>query len=184
MKTMTRQRYEEIERRLFQEGIFVISNNVYRDLANTILVIVEYSALNPKKEITLYLSTEFNSYYYSMMLYDIIKAIPNKVSCVVIGHVSAYTTLIAAACEKGRRFALPHAELSITQPTGIIDAGANVETDITINAKNLNEERKEYERLLALETGMKEEDIHQMAQDETDLKVADAIKLGIIDKVI
>lgn len=181
---MTNERYNEIQKKLIQEGIFVISNDAYRDLANIILVIVEYSTLNPKKEITLYLSTEFNLYYYSMMLYDVIKAIPNPVSCVVIGSVSAYTTLIAAACNKGRRFALQHASLNISQPSGMLDAGTNVETDITINAKKLNEQRKTYEELLAKETGLPVEKIHDMAQEGTKLKPAKAIELGIIDKVI
>lgn len=181
---MTNERYQEIQKKLFQEGIFVISNQGYSDLANMLLVIVEYSTLNPKKEITLYISTTFDVYYYSIMLYDVIKAIPNPVSCVVIGHLSAYTTLIAAGCEKGRRFALPHAILSISEPSGRLDAGTNVETDITINARNLEEQRKTYEELLAKETGQPVEKIHQLAQNGTSLRVAEAIELGIIDKVI
>jgi len=177
-------RQEEIMRKLREEGILILSSNACAKMAETVMNLVDFSNNHPTKEITLYISSMVDDYVSMMTIYDVIKSISNPVSCIVMGSISSYATLLAASCTKGKRAALKHATLSIDQPSAYLSVGTNLETDVTISAKEAKQERKEYERILALETGMDEERIHQLAEEDTSLNPQEAIKLGIIDKVI
>lgn len=166
------------------EGNFLISSGACSNMAEMVMYLVSYSNNNPTKDITLYITANYPDFTTMTILYDAIKSISNPIGCVVMGKICNYAALIAASCKKGRRFALEHARFALDQPSGVLDAGANLETEISIAAKEAKSERDEFERLLALETGQPLEKIHNYIQDEVELHAKEAIELGIIDKVI
>lgn len=181
---MNNQTAREIEQKINQEGIFILSTSSCSNMAEIVLDLVNFSNLNPTKEIYLYISSTVTDFVTMMTIYDVIKTLSNPISVIALGRLSNYATLLVAACKKGKRFCLPHAAFNISQPHGYLSIGTNLETDVTIAAKEAKLEREEYERLLALETGLDIQEVHRLAQEGTDLHPDEAIKLGILDKVL
>ena len=176
----------EVLNHMAEQGSFLISTeHCKKHMASTVMDLINYCNANPKKEITLYVSLYFpNSFNTIAILYDAIKSISNPISAIAIGSLDGYGSLIVAACNKGKRACLKHTKFSFQEPVGVLDAGANLETEFTIVAEETNEIRAEYERLLALETNQDINYIHQIISEERDFTALEAKELGIIDEVI
>lgn len=152
--------------------------------SEVIFRILSIAQADPKKEIKLYISSFGGTYLNMMSIYDTIKAVKNPVSAYCIGNADQYAALILAACNKGKRYILKHSEVSVWEPNGYLDVGANQETEIVIAAKEAKQERDTFEKLLAKETGQPVEKIHQDISSRLDLNAEEAVKYGFVDVIL
>lgn len=154
------------------------------EVSDTIVNLIKWSNINPKDEISLYVTSESRDFCNVMAIYDTIKSIPNPISVFCLGEVRAFGIIFLAAASKGKRYALKHTEFVLEEPLGRLGAGANQTTEISIAAKKATAERNAFESVLAEAFEMPIEKIHQDCQASLRLKADEAKAYGIIDKVL
>ena len=164
--------------------VFVPTIDNSNHSSEIIFRILAIAQANPNKEIKLYISSFGGSYLNMMSIYDTIKAVKNPVTGYCIGNADQYAALLLAACNKGKRYILKHSEVSVWEPNGYLDVGANQETEIVIAAKEAKEERDTFEKLLAKETGQPVEKIHQDISTRLDLTAEEAVRYGFVDVIL
>ena len=175
---------DETKEKLLKENIIVISSDEVVNNTNLICNILKFAADKPEQELQLYITAFYDDYSQIMPIYDVLQAIPNPIKAIGIGRLSCYSTLLLASCNKGKRYILRNTTLEIQQPSGGLGAGQNQQTMVTIESNNVEKERNEYERLLALHTGKDAATIRKDDEFGLTLHGEDAVKYGLIDKVI
>lgn len=149
-----------------------------------IFKLLQYKADDPSQEIQLFISSSGGESHEMMAIYDTIKTMPNPITAVAFGAVYGYAALILAACSKGRRFSLKNTEFSLCQPRGVFSVGANQQTEVAIEAKNLLKKREDLEKALAFETGRDIGLIHNDLEHDIDLTAEEAKQYGLIDEIL
>lgn len=152
--------------------------------SDAVFKLLKFSGKDEKEPIQLYIGSEGGSYLDMLAIYDAMQAIPNPISGTCVGVADGYSALILASCNKGMRYALKHAEISIEQPYGFLGAGANQQTEIAIEAKEIATERKIFEELMAKVTGQDLEKIHADCELGIELNAEQAKEYGIIDEIL
>ncbi len=176
------ERSYDIFSRLLKDRIIFLGEEV-NDASASIVVsqLLFLEAENPDKDIHLYINSPGGSVTAGFAIYDTMKYIKCNVSTICVGLAASFGAFLLAGGTKGKRFALPNAEVMIHQPSG----GAKGQvTDIKIMADYLQKNKERLNRILAENTGRSIEQIAQDTDRDNFMSAEEAKAYGIIDEVI
>lgn len=180
-KSQFGERAYDIYSRLLKERIVFLGGPINDDVANLVIAqLLFLEAEDPKKDISLYINSPGGSVTSTLAMVDTMNHIKPSVSTVCVGMAASGAAILLSAGEKGKRFALPNAEVMIHQPHGGAEGQA---TDIEITAKQIIKLRERLNKILAKNTGQTVEKIQKDVERDFFMTSEEAKKYGIIDKV-
>ena len=181
-KSTIGERVYDIYSRLLKERIVFLGGPIDDPLANTIiaqLLFLEHQ--DPKKDILLYINSPGGSVTSTLAIYDTIQYVKCDVSTLCLGMAASGAAVILAAGKKGKRFALPNAEILLHQVMG--EAGGQA-TEIEIAAKQILRVKKQLNQILAKHTGQPIAKISKETDRDFWLTTEEAKTYGLIDEII
>ena len=181
-QTSRGERSYDIYSRLLKERIIFLGEEVNEVTASLVVAqLLFLEAEDPEKDVHLYINSPGGSVTAGMAIYDTMQFIKCDVSTICIGMAASMGAFLLAGGTKGKRLALPNAEIMIHQPLGGAQGQA---TEIEIAAKHILHTKEKLNKILAENTG-KPIDIIAADTDRDNWKTAEEAKeYGLIDKVI
>lgn len=181
-KSQYGERAYDIYSRLLKERIIFLVGPINDVVANsTIAQMLFLASQNPNKDIQLYINTPGGSVTAGLAVYDTMQYVKCPISTVCIGLAGSMGATLLAAGEKGKRFALPNAEILLHQVAGGV-TGAAIEIEIT--AKQIIKIKEKLNKILAKHTGQPLEKVERDTDRDFYLSADEAKEYGIIDEVI
>lgn len=181
-KTTGGERAYDIYSRLLKDRIIFLGGPIDDHVAN--LVIAQLLFLtneDPKKDIYLYINSPGGVITSGMAIYDTMQFIKPDVATICIGMAASMGAFLLAGGAKGKRFALPNAEIMIHQPSGGAEGQA---TDIEISAKRILKMRSKLNQIMSKNTGQKISKIELDVERDYFMESDEAVAYGIVDSVI
>jgi ATP-dependent Clp protease protease subunit len=180
-KSQFGERGYDIYSRLLKDRIVFLGGGVDDDVANLIIAqLLFLESEDPKKDIYLYINSPGGSVTAGLAILDTMNHVKPHVATVCVGMAASAAAVILSAGEKGKRFALPNAEVMIHQPWGGAQGQA---TDIEITAKHIIATRDRLNKILSKNTGQPLEKIEKDVERDYFMMAEDAKKYGIVDQV-
>lgn len=180
-KSQFGERAYDIYSRLLRERIIFLTGGIDDDTANLIIAqLLFLEAEDPKKDIFLYVNSPGGSVTAGLAILDTMNHVKPNVGTVCVGMAASAAAVILAAGEKGKRFALPNAEVMIHQPWGGAQGQA---TDIEITAKHIIATRERLNKILSKSTGQPISKIEKDVERDYFMTADEAKKYGIVDTV-
>ena len=181
-QTSRGERSYDIYSRLLKDRIIFLGEEV-NDVSASLVVaeLLFLEAEDPGKDIQLYINSPGGSVTAGMAIYDTMQYIKCDVSTVCIGMAASMGAFLLSGGAKGKRFALPNAEIMIHQPLGGAQGQA---TEIQIAAEHILRTRKTLNSILAANTGKPLEVIQADTERDNFMSAAEAKEYGLIDEVI
>ncbi|MBI5457674.1 ATP-dependent Clp endopeptidase proteolytic subunit ClpP [Candidatus Kaiserbacteria bacterium] len=181
-KTSMGERAYDIYSRLLKERIVFLGGPIDSDVANLVVAQLLFLASeDPKKDISFYINSPGGHVSAGLAVLDTMNHIQPNVSTVCVGMAASMGAVLLSAGQKGKRFALPNAEVMIHQPSGGAEGMA---ADIEITAKQILKLRERLNKILAKNTGQKIEKIAADVDRDFFMTAEEAVKYGIVDKVL
>ena len=182
------ERSYDIFSRLLNDRIIVLSEDVNDTSASLVVAQLLYlEGQDPDKDISLYINSPGGSISAGMAIHDTIQYIKCDVSTICMGMAASMGAFLLASGTKGKRFALPNAEIMIHQPLIAGGQGGGLSgqaTDIKIHADHIIRTRAKMNRLLSEYTGQPLEKVEQDTERDNFLSAQGAKEYGLIDEVI
>ena len=182
------ERSYDIFSRLLNDRIIVLSEDVNDTSASLVVAQLLYlEGQDPDKDISLYINSPGGSISAGMAIHDTIQYIKCDVSTICMGMAASMGAFLLASGTKGKRFALPNAEIMIHQPLIAGGQGGGLSgqaTDIKIHADHIIRTRAKMNRLLSAYTGQPLEKVEQDTERDNFLSAQEAKEYGLIDEVI
>ena len=176
------ERAYDIYSRLLNDRIIFLSDQVNDTTASLVVAQLLYlEAQDNEKDICFYINSPGGSVSAGMAIYDTMNYIKCDVSTICMGMAASMGAFLLSGGTKGKRLALPNAEIMIHQPLGGTRGQA---TDIKIHADHILRTRERLNKLLALHTGKPLEVIEKDTERDNFLTADEAMEYGLIDKVI
>ena len=181
-QTSRGERSYDIYSRLLKDRIIFLGEEV-TDVSASIIVaqLLFLEAEDPNKDISLYINSPGGSVTAGMAIYDTMNFIKCDVSTICIGMAASMGAFLLAGGAKGKRLALPNAEIMIHQPSGGAKGQA---TDIQITAENILKTKKKLNEILAANTGKTYEQVAADTERDYYMSAEEALAYGLIDGVI
>lgn len=181
-QTSRGERSYDIFSRLLNDRIIFLSEEVNDTTASLIVAQLLYlEAQDPDKDIQFYINSPGGSVTAGMAIYDTMQYIKCDVSTICIGMAASMGAFLLSSGAKGKRLALPNAEIMIHQPSG----GAKGQvTDIQIHAQRILDIKRKLNEILAQNTGKPVEQVAVDCERDHFLTAEEAKEYGIVDKVI
>ncbi len=181
-QTSRGERSYDIFSRLLNDRIIMLSEEVNDTTASLIVAQLLYlEAQDPDKDIQFYINSPGGSVTAGLAIYDTMQYIKADVSTICVGMAASMGAFLLAAGTKGKRIALPNAEIMIHQPSG---GSRGQASDIKIQADQILRIRETLNRILAENTGKSVEQIALDTERDHFLTAEEAREYGLIDKVI
>lgn len=181
-QTSRGERSYDIFSRLLNDRIIFLGEEVTDVSANVIVAQLLYlEAQDPDKDIQFYINSPGGSVTAGFAIYDTMQYIKADVSTICIGLAASMGAFLLAAGAKGKRLALPNAEIMIHQPSGGFKGQA---TDIEIHAKNILRMKGNLNRILSENTGKPLDVVVEACERDNFLTAEEAREFGLVDKVI
>ena len=181
-QTSRGERSYDIYSRLLKDRIIFLGEEVNDVSANLIVAqLLFLEAEDPSKDIQLYINSPGGSVTAGMAIYDTMQYIKCDVSTVCIGMAASMGAFLLSGGAKGKRFALPNAEIMIHQPSGGAKGQA---TEIQIAAENILKTKKKLNEILAANTGKPYDVIAADTERDHYMSAQEAMEYGLIDNVI
>ena len=182
------ERSYDIFSRLLNDRIIVLSEDVNDTSASLVVAQLLYlEGQDPDKDISLYINSPGGSISAGMAIHDTIQYIKCDVSTICMGMAASMGAFLLASGTKGKRFALPNAEIMIHQPLIAGGQGGGLSgqaTDIKIHADHIIRTRAKMNRLLSEYTGPPLGKVEQDTERDNFLSAQEAKEYGLIDEVI
>ena len=182
------ERSYDIFSRLLNDRIIVLSEDVNDPSASLVVAQLLYlEGQDPDKDISLYINSPGGSISAGMAIHDTMQYIKCDVSTICMGMAASMGAFLLASGTKGKRFALPNAEIMIHQPLIAGGQGGGLSgqaTDIKIHADHIVRTREKMNRMLSEYTGQPLEKIQQDTERDNYLTAQQAKEYGLIDEVI
>ena len=176
------ERSYDIFSRLLNDRIVFLGEEVNATTASLVVAQLLYlEAQDPDKDIQFYINSPGGSVTDGMAIYDTMQYIKCDVSTICMGMAASMGAFLLAAGAKGKRYALPNAEIMIHQPSGGAQGQA---TDIQIQAERILQTKKSLNTILAERTGQPYEVICKDTERDNFMTAQQAMEYGLIDKVI
>jgi ATP-dependent Clp protease protease subunit len=180
-KSQFGERAYDIFSRLLRDNIIFLDGPIDDHVANLIIAQMLFlQSEDPKKDISFYINSPGGSVSAGLAIIDTMNHIKNDVSTVCVGLAASMGAHILASGKKGKRFALPNAEIMIHQPLGGAEGQAS---DIEISARRILKTREDLNKMLAKSTGQPISKIEKDMDRNFFMSTEEAKKYGIIDKV-
>lgn len=180
-KSQFGERAYDIYSRLLKERIIFLGGPIDDDVANLVIAqLLFLESEDAKKDISLYINSPGGSVTATLAMVDTMNHVKPNVSTVCVGMAASGGAILLSSGQKGKRFALPNAEIMIHQPHGGAEGQA---TDIEITAKQILKLRERLNKILAKNTGQTITKIEKDVERDFFLTADEAKKYGIVDKV-
>ena len=181
-QTSRGERSYDIFSRLLNDRIVMLSEEVNDTTASLIVAQLLYlEAQDPDKDIQFYINSPGGVITSGMAIYDTMQYIKCDVSTICVGMAASMGAFLLSAGARGKRLALPNAEIMIHQPSGGAQGQA---TDIQIQARRILSMKQKLNQILAANTGKPLEQIAADTERDNFMTAQEAVAYGIIDKVI
>ena len=176
------ERSYDIYSRLLKERIIFLGEEV-TDLTSSLVVaqLLYLESEDPGKDIHLYINSPGGSVTAGLAIYDTMNYVKCDVSTTCIGLAASMGAFLLAAGAKGKRYALPNAEIMIHQPSGGAQGQA---TDIQIVARNIQKVKDNLNRILSENTGQPIEKVAADTERDNYMDAQEALAYGLIDHVV
>ena len=182
------ERSYDIFSRLLNDRIIVVSEDVNDTSASLVVAQLLYlEGQDPDKDISLYINSPGGSISAGMAIHDTMRYIKCDVSTICMGMAASMGAFLLASGAKGKRFALPNAEIMIHQPLIAGGQGGGLSgqaTDIKIHADHIVRTREKMNRMLSEYTGQPLEKVQLDTERDNFLSAEEAKAYGLIDEVI
>ena len=176
------ERSYDIYSRLLKDRIIFLGEEVNDVTASLVVAqLLFLAAEDPDKDINLYINSPGGSVTAGMAIYDTMQYIKPDVSTICIGMAASMGAFLLAGGAKGKRYALPNAEVMIHQPSGGARGQA---TDIRIHAENILRTKAKLNQILAENTGKPVEEVERDTERDNFRSAEEAKAYGLIDAVI
>ncbi len=176
------ERSYDIYSRLLKERIIFLGEEVTDQSASVIVAQMLFlESEDPKKDIQFYINSPGGSVTAGMAIYDTMNYVKCDVSTICIGMAASMGAFLLSSGAKGKRFALPNAEVMIHQPSGGARGQA---TEIKIVAENILKTKERLNRMLAANTGQPVEKIAEDTERDNFMDAKEALDYGLIDEII
>ena len=181
-KTHQGERAYDIYSRLLKDRIIFLGTEIDDMVANLVIAQLLFLESQDKtKDIKLYINSPGGSVTSGLAIYDAMQYVKPDVSTMCVGLAASMGAVLLAGGAKGKRFALPNAEVMIHQVLGGVQGQA---TDIKIHAERILKIKDQLNDILAKHTGKKKSLVEQDTERDYFLTATEAVKYGLIDKVI
>ena len=176
------ERAYDIYSRLLKERIIFLSDEVNDATASLVIAqLLFLESEDPKKDISLYIDSPGGSVSAGMGIYDTMNYIKCDVSTICVGMAASMGAFLLAGGAKGKRYALPNAEIMIHQPLGGTKGQA---TDIQIHAEHIIKLKAKLNGILSEATGKPLDVIERDTDRDNFLSAEEALEYGLIDKIV
>ena len=176
------ERAYDIYSRLLKDRIVMLSGPIDDAVANSVIAqLLFLDAQDPDKDIYLYINSPGGSVSSGLAIFDTMNFINADVQTIVIGMAASMGAFLLAAGEKGKRYALPNAEVMIHQPLGGAQGQA---TEIEIAAKHILKTRDTLNKILAERTGQTLKVIARDTDRDNYMSAEEAVKYGLVDAIM
>ena len=176
------ERAYDIYSRLLKERVVFLVGPVNDSIANLVVAQLLYlESENPDKDINFYINSPGGAVSAGLAIYDTMQFIKPDVSTTCTGMAASMGAFLLSAGAKGKRFCLPNSRVMIHQPSGGFQGQAS---DIEIHAKEILYLRKRLNNIMATHTGQSLETIERDTERDNFMSAEDALKYGIIDRVL
>ncbi|MEK4745676.1 MULTISPECIES: ATP-dependent Clp endopeptidase proteolytic subunit ClpP [unclassified Bacillus (in: firmicutes)] len=181
-QTSRGERSYDIYSRLLKDRIIMLTGEITDEVANGVVAqLLFLDADNPEKDISIYINSPGGSITAGMAIFDTMQLIKADVSTLCVGMAASMGAFLLAGGEKGKRFALPNAEVMIHQPLGGARGQA---TDIEISAKRILHMRERLNKILSERTGQSVESLQRDTERDNFMTAENALNYGLIDKIL
>lgn len=181
-KTMNGERAYDIYSRLLNERIIFLGGPIDDHIANLVVAQLLYlDHMDPKKDIYLYINSPGGSVSAGLAILDTMNFVRADVSTICVGVAASMGSLLLSSGTKGKRFALPNAEIMIHQVLGGTEGQAS---DIEIQAKHILRIKENLNKILAKNTGKTAQQVEKDADRDNWMTSDEAKKYGLIDETI
>ncbi len=181
-QTSRGERSYDIFSRLLKDRIIFIGEQIDENTASTVVAqLLFLEAEDPDKDICIYINSPGGSVTAGMAIYDTMQYIKPDVSTICIGMAASMGAFLLSAGAKGKRYALPNAEIMIHQPLGGVQGQAS---DIQIHAEWILKTREKLNRILSENTGQPLDVIEKDTDRDNFMGADEAAAYGLIDKVV
>ena len=176
------ERSYDIFSRLLKDRIVFLGGEIDDDTANLVVAQMLFLEMeDPDQDIMLYINSPGGSISAGMAIYDTMHYVKCEVSTVCVGMAASMGAFLLAAGAKGKRKALPNAEIMIHQPLGGARGQA---TDIAIQAEQIMRIKRKMNQLLSKHTGQTIKTIEKDVERDHYMTAEEALKYGLIDEII
>lgn len=181
-KTSMGERAFDIYSRLLKERIIFLSGPIDDDSANIVIAQMLFlESEDPKKDIKLYIHSPGGSVSAGLAIYDTMNHIKPDVSTICVGIAASMAAVLLSSGTKGKRFALPNAEVMIHQVMGGAEGQAS---DIAITAKHILRTKENLNKILAKNTGKSADQVEKDSDRDNYMSADESKKYGLIDEVM
>ncbi len=181
-KSQFGERAYDIYSRLLRENIIFLGGPIDDNVANIVIAqLLFLQSEDPKKDISLYVNSPGGTVTATLAIVDTMNYVKNDVSTVCVGIAASGGAIILSSGQKGKRYALPNAEVMIHQPLGGVEGQA---TDIAITAKQILKTRENLNKMLAKNSGKPLSQIEKDVERDFYMDAEEAKKYGIIDEIL
>lgn len=178
------ERSYDIYSRLLSDRIVFLGEEVSDNSASLVIAQVLFlEAQDPEKEIRLYINSPGGSISAGLAIYDTMQYIRCDVSTICLGLAASFGAFLLAGGARGKRMALPNAEIMIHQPAISGGVGGQA-TDIRIVSDHIQRSKRRLNRIMAENTGKTEEEIAAATERDNYMSAQEALEFGIIDRII
>jgi ATP-dependent Clp protease, protease subunit len=176
------ERAYDIYSRLLKERIIFITGPVEDGMSSLVVAqLLFLEADNPKKEVSMYINSPGGMVTSGLAIYDTMQFIRPPVATLCTGQAASMGSLLLTAGQKDMRFALPHAQIMVHQPSGGFQGQV---TDIMIHAENILNMRKRLNQIYVKHTGQPLKKIEEALERDQFFTADGAREFGLVDKVI
>ncbi len=180
-KEFNGERSYDIYSRLLKDRIIILNGEINDSLSNIIVAELLYLDSLNNDDISLYINSPGGSITSGMAIYDTMNFIKSNVSTICIGMAASMAAFILSSGKKGKRIALPNAEIMIHQPLGGCEGQA---TEIKIAAERILKLKSKLNKILSENTNQSIEKIENDTERDYFLSAKEAKEYGIVDKII
>jgi len=181
-KTSSGERSYDIYSRLLQDRIIMLSNEVNDDVASLVVSQMLFlESQDPAKDIQLYINSPGGSVSAGFAIYDTMNYVKCDVSTICMGLAASMGAFLLAGGTKGKRYALPNAEIMIHQPSG---GAKGQETEIRIVAEQILKTRERLNKILAENTRKPLDVIAADTERDNYMTAGEAKEYGLIDEIV
>jgi ATP-dependent Clp protease protease subunit len=181
-KSARGERSFDIYSRLLRDRIVMLQGEIDARSANTVIAQMLFlESENPNADVSLYIQSPGGEVYAGLAILDTMKYIKSNVSTIGIGQVASMASVLLAAGEKGKRFALPNTRIMIHQPM----AGTSGQvTDMEIHVKEYSKTKEKLIKLMSEFTGQKEKALFDAMERDNYMTAQESKAFGLIDEVM
>ena len=175
------ERSYDIFSRLLKDRIILISGEITDEVANSVVAQLLYLDSVNNENISIYINSPGGSITAGMAIYDTMNYVKSDVSTICVGLAASMGAFLLTSGKKGKRYALPNAEIMIHQPLGGASGQA---TEIKIAAERILKLKDKLNKILAEKTSQPLEKVEQDTDRDNFMDPNEALEYGLIDKVI